>query len=55
MVDKNSNKHRSDGGTADLHDDGSEGFHLLHVACSKLGALMGIEYDQIDLALNMLH
>ena len=42
-------------GHADLHDDGSEGFHLLHVACSELGALVWVEHDQIDLALNILH
>ena len=40
---------------ADLHDNGSEGFHLLHVACSELGALVWVEHDQIDLALDILH
>lgn len=38
-----------------LHDDGSEGFYLLHAAGSEACALVWVEHDQIDLALNMLH
>ena len=38
-----------------LHDDASEGFNLLHVACSEPCSLMGVEHDQIDLALDILH
>lgn len=57
MVDKEGKKHSCGGGGAGghLHDDGSEGFHLLHVACSERRACMGVEHDQIDLALNLLH
>lgn len=38
-----------------LHDDGSEGFNLVHVAGSEAGTLMRVEHDQVDLALNGLH
>lgn len=38
-----------------LHDDGSEGFNLVHVAGSEAGALMRVEHDQVDLALYGLH
>ena len=38
-----------------LHNDGSEGLYLSYAAGCEARALVGIEHDQVDLALNILH